>query len=219
MQIADMEALRAYLAHVQERRDRSISCELTPALASRLTDAALGEALVTGLPMVQRLQRRIVRSRGRGAVLTAKLRYRDGVQLLACRDGDAADLLPAERDTLAAARTIAARALEFSDEEQRFRCLYDWLCRSVAYAHTAPGQPGYDRLVSATGALLDGRANCQGFADALCLLCGLCGIRAAYRCGRGVRQLHVWNEVCICGEWREVDASRGAREGVTRGRD
>ena len=203
--IGEMSALAAYLAQVQSVRETDVKCELSPALSARMNDAALTEALICGLPMAQGVQHRILRSRGRGTVLTAKLRWRDGVRMLSNMP------LNAEKSaTLEMARSIAADFLPL-DEEARFHQVYVWVCRNVRYVHTAPGQKGYERLVSAVGALLDGQANCQGFADVLYLLCGLCGIACEYRCGRGERQLHVWNLVRVNGVWREADASKGAR--------
>ena len=203
--IASMSELSAFLADLQVQRASEVRCELTPALSARASDAALVEALVIGLPVAQGVQHRIVRSRGRGAVLTAKVRYRDGMRMLA---GDS--LTAEEAAALALAQTIVASMLELPEEE-RFLGVYEWVCQNVRYVHTAPGQKGYERLVGAAGALLDGQANCQGFADVMYLLCGLCGIECEYRCARGERRLHVWNAVCVNGEWREVDASKGAR--------
>ena len=203
--LTSLEALTQMLAQAQEKREASVRCELSPSLSARMDDAALTEALITGLPMAQGVKHRILRSRGRGVVLTARIFYREGVRMLA---GDR--LTERETDALAVARTIAADASAM-DEESRFRHVYDWLCRHVTYVHTSPGQKGYEQLVGASGALLTRRANCQGFADALYLLCGLCGIQCEYRCGRGQRRLHVWNVVCIDGQWREADASKGAR--------
>ena len=205
MLISDLAELQEYLADIQAHRAVDIRCELSPALAARVNDAALTEALLLGLPMAQGIKHRIVRSRGKAALLTAKLRYRDGVRMLA-----GAPLTHEESAALEAAQNIAANFRPLGEEE-RFQRVYDWVCRSIRYVHTAPGQKGYERLVGAVGALLDGQANCQGFADALYLLCGLCGIPCEYRIGRGTRQLHVWSAVCIGETWREVDASKGAR--------
>ena len=203
--IGTLAEFSAYLADAQAHRADTIRCELSPALSGRMNDAALTEALICGLPMAQGVQHRILRSRGRGTVLTAKLRWRDGVRMLS-----GMPLNAEESAALEMARSIAADFLPL-DEEARFHRVYDWVCRNVRYVHTAPGQKGYERLVSAVGALLDGQANCQGFADVLYLLCGLCGIACEYRCGRGERQLHVWNAVRVNGVWREADASKGAR--------
>lgn len=214
MLIADMDALAAYLADVQTRRESTVKCELTPALSARMNDAMLAEALVTGLPMAQGVQHRIIRSRGRGAVVTAKVRYREGVRMLTYwrQAEDVRFLLrDTERLGLAGACDIAAEAVRLNGEEARFRYVYDWVSRNICYVNTSPGQKGYELLVGAGGAMVHHQANCQGFADVLYLLCGLCGIECEYRCGRGERRLHVWNAVCLNGIWREADASKGAR--------
>ncbi len=203
--IGTLAEFSAYLADAQARRADTIRCELSPALSARMNDAALTAALICGLPMAQGVQHRILRSRGRGTVLTAKLRWRDGMRMLS-----GMSLNAEESATLEVARSIAADFLPL-DEEARFYQVYGWVCRNVRYVHTAPGQKGYERLVSARGALLDGQANCQGFADAVYLLCGLCGIECEYRCGHGERRLHMWNAVRVNGVWQEADASKGAR--------
>lgn len=208
---AELTELTAYLSACQEKRVPYIKCELTQALSARMRDAALVELLVTALPMAQGIQHRVIRSRGKGAVLTAKLRYRDGVRMLSYwRSGEGA-LSEEDEASLDAARQIAAEAAKFGTEEARFRHVYEWICGNIRYAHTAPGKLGYERLVGASAVLADRAANCQGFADVLYLLCGLCGIECRYCCGRGERRLHLWNAVRLNGEWLEVDASRGAR--------
>lgn len=208
--IADMESLAAHLNALQRERGTFLRCELTNALSARISDAALAEALVAGLPMAQGIQRRILRSRGKGAVLTAKIRYRQGVRMIDRFRGEAVPLTDEENESLAAACSIAeeVRGLE---ENVRFWRMFDWVCQNIAYVHTAPGQKGYERLVGASGALRDRKANCQGFADVLYLLCGLCDITCEYRCGKGKRKLHLWNAVCLDGKWQEVDASKAAR--------
>ena len=204
--IASMAELSAYLAEIQRQGLTEVRCKLTPALSARMNDAALTEALVAGLPMSQGVQCRIVRSRGKGAVLTAKLQRREGLRMLA---GEG--LSEAEAAALTLARSIAAEACRLPGEDERFGHVYHWLCSHVSYRHTAPGLKGYERLVGASGVFLHREANCQGFADALYLLCGLCRIRCEYRIGKGHRHLHVWNAVYINGTWRDMDASRGAR--------
>ncbi|MBQ3157204.1 MAG: hypothetical protein IJB81_09850 [Clostridia bacterium] len=213
MPISSMDELYAYLKRVQESRERDVRCELSARLSAQLNDNAIATALVTGLPLAQGIRPRILRSRGRGILLTAQLTYRQGVRMLEARQAGGNLLLDAsEQAGLAAATEIAAAAMQIDQEEARFSYLYAWICGHVRYAHTAPGRKGYERLVGAADVLADGRANCQGFADLLYLLCGLCGIECSVCCGWGKRQLHVWNTVRLQGEWREIDASKGARE-------
>ncbi len=209
--IGDMTGFADYLAQVQSARRTELACAFPQALSARLNDAAIRQALLTGLPMAQGVECRIRRSRGRGAVLTGKVRYREGLRMLAAARGEPIPLTARETAALQAAESIAADVLRLDSEEARFRHICDWLCQNVRYAHTAPGAKGYELLVGASGAILRGEANCQGFADALFLLCGLCGMEAVYRCGPGEKRLHVWNEVRIDGNWRIADASRAAR--------
>ncbi len=211
MLVENLTVLSAYLADVQSRREKDIKCELTPALSARMSDAALVEALITGLPMVQGIQHRIVRSRGSGVVLTAELQYRQGVRMLDHFRGGKWPLTNEEFFGLADACDVAMEVIRQGGMDERFNFLYDLICRRIAYVHTTPGQKGYERLVGAASVLKDGQANCQGYADLLYLLCGICGIEAEYRCGRGEKRLHVWNRVCLNGQWREIDASKGAR--------
>lgn len=208
--ITCMAELSAYLTDAQARHMRDLRCELSPSFSAKVNDAALVEALVTGLPMAQGIQHRILRSRGRGTVLTAKVRYRQGVRMLA-----GVGLTAAESAGLEMARVIATQAL-LLEEAARFEYLYGWVCGHIRYAHTAPGQKGYERLVGAASVLADRQANCQGFADVLYLLCGLCDIPCEYRCGRGEKRLHVWNAICLDGMWRDVDASKGARSPLSQ---
>lgn len=204
--IDTLDELNAALSAMQQAQKREARWTLSPALSARLTDAALTEALLLGLPTAQELRARIVRERGKPMLVTVKLRCRLGLRLA---EGDVRTQEEAE------VLRIAQRVVDecpAGDASAAFACMVDWLCRNVRYTHTAPGQKGYARLVSATGALLDGQANCQGFADALYLLCRLCGIQCEYRVGRGERRMHAWNRVCLGGQWLEADASRKARE-------
>lgn len=206
-----MDALRESLAAVQERRETFAAFTFERTLAARLTDTAVEEALLLGLPMAQGIVRRIVRSRGQEMRLTVRVIYREGVRMLEAMRESTTSLNAREQQALRMAQGIAAEALLRQDEAERFQYVFDWIVRHIRYAHIAPGRQGYERLVGASGALLDRQANCQGFADVLYLLCGLCGIACEYRIGHGKRLLHVWNAVCIGHTWKETDASRESR--------
>lgn len=203
--IDTLDALTDALSALQKARQTEGRWWLSPALSARMTDVALLETLLLGLPMAQEVRPRIVRQRGKHTLLTVKLRYRLGLRLAA------GDVRTAEEAAVLRAARCVVDGCPNGELSAAFAGVEDWLCRNVRYAHTAPGQKGYARLVCAAGALLDGQANCQGFADALYLLCSLCGIPCEYCMGRGERRLHVWNRICLAGQWRDADASRAAR--------
>lgn len=211
--ITDQASLKRMLNGVQQSREASFAVLLSPEISASFTDAGLRQLLVELLPTVQGVSSRIVRSRGRDTLLSAGLRYRDGVRLIDhVRGREGPPLSPALQETLQTAWEIVAEHAQGDTPEKIFRSLYDWVCRSIRYEHTAPGRKDYDTLVRASGVLKYRQGNCQGFADVLYLLCGLAGLEAEYRCGMGVRRLHVWNAVRLSGVWQEADASRGARQ-------
>ena len=64
------------------------------------------------------------------------------------------------------------------------------------------------------GAILNGRANCDGYSDAFFLLCGLKNIPVKLMTGGVIKGLspgedptHMWNLVLLGGSWRGVDVT------------
>ena len=64
------------------------------------------------------------------------------------------------------------------------------------------------------GALLDGRANCDGYADALLLVGRLAGLNVRYQHGDSLNggmgsyfSTHMWNLIELDGAWRMIDAN------------
>ncbi len=112
-----------------------------------------------------------------------------------------------ERETLRAAREMVSAAGRGSPMEIERR-LHDALCARVTYSlngHETEKQ-------TAVGALLNGEAVCEGYADAFYLLCSLAGIPARYqgydiRGERGGEDGHIWNLVQIGGAWVMVDTT------------
>ena len=136
--------------------------------------------------------------------------------LLAARRGDEAGLTPREAETLSAARQLAA-ACRDSDPLQTARKVHDALCGIISY--TVDDDTEEDD--TATGALLNGQANCDGYADAFYLVGTLAGLEVRYQHGdskeKGADEqyrdvTHLWNLVRIDGSWRLVDVTWDDRE-------
>lgn len=134
--------------------------------------------------------------------------------LCAVRNGREEGLDARERATLRAARNLVAGARGSPAEKERY--IHDALCGRITYYTNGAGQEDKD---CAVGALLDGLADCDGYADAMVLCCGLAGIPCRYMHGnaRDPGEIaasrisedagHMWNLVEIAGSWVTVDAT------------
>lgn len=135
--------------------------------------------------------------------------------LLAVRSGNEASLSRRERDTLAAARKMAYEC-SAGDDLTTLRNIHDALCAGIVY--TLDDTTTEDDC--AIGALLTGRANCDGYADAMYLVGNLAGLEIRYQHGDSLKQdpanllsTHVWNAVRLNGTWRMVDVTWDDVEG------
>lgn len=105
---------------------------------------------------------------------------------------------------IAGARSGAKTALQLE------RALHDWLCANVRYSDVRTGAAEEDGTLSiftATGALLDGSANCQGFSDAFYLLGRLAGFDVRRQSGTMEGAAHTWNTILLDGAWYIVDVT------------
>lgn len=210
--IRDEAALSRLLAVMQVRREQQMSCLLSAALASARSDEQVRAAVDLMLPMVQSRSVRLDRLRDGRAKLNVTIMYREGVRIAdAAARGDLSLLSQREVQALRIAHTAAQEAMQQTGKAAQFRWLFDWLACQVAYENARPGTLGYAELIGAAGALLQGRANCQGFADAYGLLCRLAGLRALRQCGMSGRGTHLWNLIHVSGSWYAADVSRGSR--------
>ena len=134
--------------------------------------------------------------------------------LLAVRAGREGELSPRLRQTLETARAML-QGVTGTEGEKALR-IHDLLCSRVTYVLDETTKED-DRCI---GAILSGRANCDGYADAYVLLCGLAGIDARCCFGEGLDREdpegdkeHLWNLVFLDGSWRGVDVTWDDDEG------
>lgn len=96
---------------------------------------------------------------------------------------------------------------------QQAKRIYEYLVQNVTYD---TGEGGLPTECTAYGALVEGRAQCDGFAAANMMLCALSdipNIRIFYDGANGAEG-HTWNMVSMDGTYYHVDASGG--ENATR---
>lgn len=209
--IGDEGQLARLLQSAQAGRARQAACLLEAAFAARRSDQQLRTMADMMLCMTQARTVQIRRQRDGSAHLNATLTLREGIRLADAAAKGTVDRLSArEQQALATAQRIV-REEGAGSEAERLRRLFLWTAEHVTYANLAPGQKGYAELTCASGALLTGRANCQGFADAYRLLCALGGLHAGYLCGWSGKGIHLLNFVEAGGRTYAADASRASR--------
>lgn len=72
--------------------------------------------------------------------------------------------------------------------------IHDAITARTTYYSEDP-MPTYARFKTAIGALLDGKANCQGYSDAFYMLGTMCGFNVDKVSGYGKGNLHIWNTI------------------------
>ena len=90
-------------------------------------------------------------------------------------------------------------SLSYFEKEVYF---HDYLCDTVVYT-SENGQMCY----TAYGALLDGKAVCEGYSRAMQLLCKRAGINCTLVRGTADGVAHMWNIVELSGEWYQLDVT------------
>ena len=88
---------------------------------------------------------------------------------------------------------------------QRLTSIYSYLANTIVPA------VGYD---TACEALIEGKADCYGFAAAFRALTQKAGLNCPVVAGRYDGTYHVWNLAEVDGVWYQVDASRGGADWV-----
>lgn len=85
--------------------------------------------------------------------------------------------------------------------------LHDWICETTTYDHGAAKDPDSNPLAfTAYGALVQGKAVCEGYSRAAQLLLNTFGIKATLVVGTDhTGSDHMWNLVQINGEWYHLD--------------
>ncbi len=112
----------------------------------------------------------------------------------AYRTGNTSILTDDERQLYARAVQIVGEAKRQPTILRRELYIHDAITQSSTYYNEENNQLGA-RYLTAIGALIDGRANCQGYADAFYMLGKMCGFNVGKINGTADRGPHVWNTI------------------------
>ena len=117
--------------------------------------------------------------------------------------------IPAQRETVQAAGHMAEQAA--GDEWQREETLHDLLCQQTTYDMEA------GNAHNAYGALVEGRAVCDGYAKAMTLLLRLSGLESGMVQGKvkSTGGAHAWNLVKVNGAYTWLDVTNDDQSAIT----
>lgn len=83
---------------------------------------------------------------------------------------------------------------------QKAKAVHDYIIKNCQYVRTEDSFTAY-------GALVNGRAVCQGYAAAFNLMAGKCGLRSMAVCGTTLGGAHAWNYIKIGSKNRYIDCT------------
>lgn len=202
----------AWLAAIREMAEESAGVfYLVP-------DPAFAEAVSADKEMLKRLETagaafEYLYTYSEGMLLKVRVSARyPGTRIVnALREEGTLDLNHREREALSAALALA-EACRREDPLETALLIHDALCERIVYTD----DDATEEDDNAIGALLEGRANCDGYADAFYLAGTLAGLEIRYQHGNSRRKeaeeryrdvSHMWNLIKIDGSWRMVDVT------------
>ena len=165
------------------------------------SQALLTEDTIDRFPDVDSMATRYYPDQG---YFTVEIRYRDSARVMAYVEGKT-DRLSAQDMALyeEAVRVHDSLVDSTMSQYERVKAFHDYLCDTVTYRKTGPESH------TAYGALVNHAAVCQGYTQAMDLLCFLSGIDCEHIFGQatanGVTEYHAWVRVNIDGNWYNVD--------------
>lgn len=143
--------------------------------------------------------------------ITAAEYYPGDIILDAWENGTTDALTADEKAVLELAQQLIAQAKQETDSDLGMEIwLHNWLCRQITYESPDMDVKFNDylalRQLNCIGAMLDGKANCQGYTDAFYLLGNLAGFEVRRLFGVA-GEGHVWNLIRLDGQWYIVDVT------------
>ncbi len=143
-------------------------------------------------------------------VTVTVMSYYPGEKILdAWENGDTSSLTEDEKAVLELALELTEQAKAETDNDLELEIwLHDWICEKVTYESPDMNVPAVQSLglrqLSCIGAMLDGKANCQGYTDAFYLLGNMAGFEVGRVFG-DAGEGHIWNTINFDGVEYIVD--------------
>lgn len=103
------------------------------------------------------------------------------------------------------AQKIAKKALKIKNEYSRIEYIHDTIAKNTDYFDVDDPESYIGYTHYAYGALVEGRAVCQGYSAAFAYVCRLANIQCINVYGTSKGESHSWNKVLCNKKWYNVD--------------
>ena len=151
---------------------------------------------------------------GSDKILSMNLAYYPSRFILnAAKNNDPSSLSEEVKKAYEKAMSVVEEAKNSSNDEFELELwIHDWICDNIVYETPDLENTPYPndgigyRQHSCIGGLLDGKANCQGYADTFYLLGTLAGLEVR-TIGGTAGGPHSWNIIKLDGKWYYVDTT------------
>lgn len=136
--------------------------------------------------------------------------------LYAWRTGDDSILTKSELEAKKIALSLVKKVKSKETVYAKELYFYNWLSNNVKYNTPNMDVPTEEflklRQLTCVGALVDGKANCQGYADAFYLLGTMAGMKVYKIYGSGNDEAHTWNGIKLGDKVYMVDVTWGDKD-------
>lgn len=103
------------------------------------------------------------------------------------------------------AEAIAKKARKIKDEYSRIEYIHDEIAKNAEYFNESDPEAYVGYAHYAYGALVEGKAVCQGYSAAFAYVCRMSDIECITVYGTSRGEKHSWNKVLCDGKWYNVD--------------
>jgi transglutaminase-like putative cysteine protease len=112
-----------------------------------------------------------------------------------------------------AMRLVSNQINKAATDFDKLLLIHDYLVSKVSYDERVVGSGGRinknanPNAFTAYGALLEGKAVCEGYSKSIYLLANMAGVKAMKVNGDANRVPHSWNKALVAGSWYNIDAT------------
>ena len=200
-QVSSKSALRAYLEEANRNGETIVPVILTNGLTLR-------ESELLDLSSSSMIHYEVKGSNAQNIWLILTLQEYPGTRVAnAYLNKNTAWLSQDELELYNIASKIADKINKEKYLEDRAMSIYQEIMNRVEYlTGDMSNQP---RFITAIGALVDGKANCQGYADAFYMLGRMCNLNVGRMSGTADGTPHMWNTINYGGNTYFIDATWG----------